>query len=170
MTVSDRVAPILVMGWGNRSRGDDAIGPLLVDALAQHVQTHWPDVAIVECIDEYQLQMEHAFDLRGRQAVLFIDASVQAGAPFETSAVTAGDAPPAGTHSLSHALSPQTLLGIAQNVLRVPLPPCTLLAIQASAFGLGDGLSPSAQANLKEAQGWAQQWLHNAVSSLTEPQ
>ena len=26
-------APLLVFGWGNRSRGDDALGPLFVERL-----------------------------------------------------------------------------------------------------------------------------------------
>lgn len=26
-------APVLILGWGNLSRGDDALGPLLLDAL-----------------------------------------------------------------------------------------------------------------------------------------
>ncbi|MBK7264030.1 MAG: hypothetical protein IPI03_20170 [Rubrivivax sp.] len=29
------VKPLLIIAWGNRSRGDDAVGPLFLDALRQ---------------------------------------------------------------------------------------------------------------------------------------
>ena len=36
--MSAAVAPVLVLGWGNRSRGDDALGPLCVQALQDALQ------------------------------------------------------------------------------------------------------------------------------------
>ena len=172
MTRAASVAPILVMGWGNVSRGDDAIGPLLVEALRQYAASQWPGADTIECLDEFQLQIEHAYDLQDRQQVLFIDASTEATTPFETHAVTAPYADnadsvtPVGASSLSHALSPHALVSIAQNVLRLPLPACTLLAVRAHAFGLGEPLSAEAQGNLAQAEQWAQRWLHNALSTL----
>ena len=74
-------APTLVFGWGNRSRGDDALGPLFVERLLA------TRPAGVEGLEDYQLQVEHALDLVGRRRVLFVDASRVALPPFETSAV-----------------------------------------------------------------------------------
>ncbi|MDP2785684.1 MAG: Ni/Fe hydrogenase, partial [Sulfurimicrobium sp.] len=63
-------APLLVFGYGNPSRGDDALGPLLLEQLAALNLPH------VELLTDFQLQVEHAVDLQGRERVLFIDASV----------------------------------------------------------------------------------------------
>ena len=61
--------PILIFGYGNPSRGDDAIGPLLIERLEI---LNLPDV---DLLTDFQLQVEHALDLRGRERVLFVDAS-----------------------------------------------------------------------------------------------
>ena len=64
-------------GWGNRSRGDDALGPLCVerlrDAMAQRED--------IEFLDDYQLMVEHVLDLHGRTRVLLVDASLAARRP-----------------------------------------------------------------------------------------
>lgn len=67
-------APLLVLGWGNPSRGDDALGPMLVDALVAYAGRALP-AGTVDCLSDYQLQIEHALDLVGRERVLFVDAA-----------------------------------------------------------------------------------------------
>ena len=66
------VAPLLVLAVGNPSRGDDALGPRLLDAL--HAAGADLD-GQVELLGDFQLQIEHVLDLRGRRAVLFVDAA-----------------------------------------------------------------------------------------------
>ena len=63
----------MVFGIGNRSRGDDAAGPLLVEGLAGWLEREGLG-AQVDCLEEYQLQPEHALDLLGRRLALFVDA------------------------------------------------------------------------------------------------
>ena len=46
------VLPLLVFGWGNLSRGDDALGPLCVEQL----RAEWTASAGVEFLDDYQLR------------------------------------------------------------------------------------------------------------------
>ena len=62
------VLPLLVFGWGNLSRGDDALGPLCVEQLRAECTAS----AGVEFLDDYQLQVEHALDLVGRTRILFV--------------------------------------------------------------------------------------------------
>jgi hypothetical protein len=57
-------APLLVFAIGNDSRGDDALGPLLLRGLQAEGNTQ------AELIEDYQLQVEHVTDLHGRSAVL----------------------------------------------------------------------------------------------------
>lgn len=151
------VAPLLVFGWGNRSRGDDALGPLAVERL--RALPH--DPAHVEFIDDYQLMVEHVLDLQQRDRVLFVDASRRGPTPFEASAVEAAP----DVSSSTHALSPQALLHVYANVLdRVP-PPCTLLAIRGETFELGATPSLAALAHLDAAVRWAQDWLAGALEA-----
>ena len=84
--MSRKVAPLLVFGWGNPSRGDDALGPLLVEQLADRAQAQLP-AGRLECLTDFQLQVEHALDLVGRERVLFVDAAIGLQTPFAVSKV-----------------------------------------------------------------------------------
>jgi len=148
--------PLLVLAWGNPSRGDDALGPLCLAALREQLPDSWQDQ--VDFLEDYQLQIEHALDLVGRQRVLFIDASLNCPAPFQVVALR-----PAQDASLTtHALSPQALLQVYLEVQGTAPPPCTLLAIRGEQFELGAPPSPAALAHLKSALAWASQWLLSA--------
>ncbi|WP_020482705.1 hydrogenase maturation protease [Methylomonas sp. MK1] len=134
--------PILVFGYGNPSRGDDAVGPLLLDYLADHL-----DLSTIELLSDFQLQIEHALDLQDRELVVFIDAAVNCPNSFAFTPLS-----PAQDHTYtSHALSPAALLAVYQSVSKQPLAPCYLLSIQAEAFELGTGLSERCAANLAKA-------------------
>jgi hydrogenase maturation protease len=144
-------APLLVFGWGNLSRGDDALGPLFIERLRAVLA---PD-ANVELLDDYQLQIEHALDLAGRQQVLFVDASLRCIAPFEVTPVL----PTQDASFTTHALSPQALLQVFCDVQGEVPPPCTLLAIRGEHFGLGEPPGHAALAHLDAALRWAKSWL-----------
>lgn len=153
-------APLLVLGWGNLSRGDDALGPMCLAALRERL----PEALHrqVEFLDDYQLQIEHALDLVGRRWVLLVDASLNCSAPFEVTRVQ-----PAPDASLtSHALSPQALLQVYQELRGEPPPPCSLLAIRGASFDLGEPPSASALAHLQCALPWARGWLANHFGAV----
>lgn len=157
--------PVLVIAVGNRSRGDDALGPALLDALRdEDVGAH------VELIEEFQLQVEHALDLVGRDAVLFVDASH---APVNGGAALTPLAPRSGHPPASHALAPAAVLGVFEQVHGQRAPPAWLLAIEGAAFGLGEGLSEAARQHLALARQHALQWLAElsppAPSATTAP-
>jgi len=158
--VNASAAPLLVLAWGNASRGDDGLGPALVAALAARIG---PAAAgRIDWLEDFQLQVEHCLDLVGRQAVLMVDASRTATAPFESLALL-----PAPDRSIgSHALSPAALLQVYRDVQRQPPPPCTLLAIRGESFVLGDGLSDAAGSHLAAALDWAEGWLRDQLVSL----
>jgi hydrogenase maturation protease len=144
-------APLLVFGWGNASRGDDALGPLFVERLRAQLDGRGD----VELLDDYQLQPEHALDLAGRERVLFVDASLDCAAPFEARAVAAARDASFSTH----AMSPQALLQVYRDVQGEEPPPATLLAIRGERFELGEPAGAAALLNLESALGWAQGWL-----------
>lgn len=135
------VAPFLVIGIGNPSRGDDALGPRLVERIEAM------DLPGVECLTDFQLQVEYALDLVGREEVVFVDATVAGDAPF-----TFAPAVPVRDASAStHALTPAAVLDAYVRVTGLPLPATRVLAIRGYAFELGEELSAPARANLDAA-------------------
>lgn len=142
-------APLLVFGWGNRSRGDDALGPLFVERLRERLGDDG-----IDWLDDYQLQVEHALDLVGRARVLFVDASLDADAPFSVRPVS----PQRDASITTHAVSPAAVLQVFVELQQCEPPPATLLAIRGERFTLGEPPSASALANLQAALDWAQRW------------
>lgn len=148
-------APLLVFGWGNASRGDDALGPLFIERLGALAEAD-PEVGgRIEFLDDYQLQVEHALDLVGRERVLFVDASLTCSAPFEVTTL----APARDVTFTTHAMSPTSVMQVYRDLHQAEPPPCTLLAISGTRFELGEPPSPSALDNLAAAVDWARSWL-----------
>jgi hydrogenase maturation protease len=152
-----RPVPLLTFGWGNASRGDDALGPLCIERLRAALAAG----AQVEFLDDYQLQVEHALDLKDRCAVLFVDASLSCRAPFEATSLQAARDP----SFTSHALSPQALMQVFRDVQGEEPPPCTLLAIRGERFELGEPPSASGLAHLDAALQWARRWLAEQLAA-----
>ena len=134
--------PLLFLGWGNPSRGDDAIGPLLCDRLAEALG----DVSHCEVQQDFQLQIEDAMDIEGRALVIFIDASVSAPAPFDFRAAV----PRADGSVTTHAMSPEAVLATTREILG-DAPPAFVMAVRGEAFGLGEPMSSAARGNLEAA-------------------
>jgi hydrogenase maturation protease len=143
------VAPILVFAWGNPSRGDDALGPLFAERIEA---LRLPGV---ECLSDFQLQVEHALDLQDRRRILFVDASFEASAPFAVSAIEAAR----DASFTSHAMTPEAVMQVYAELHDEPPAPCTLLAIRGERFELGEPLSTDAAVHLEAALAWAGEWL-----------
>ncbi|MBU0588245.1 MAG: hydrogenase maturation protease [Gammaproteobacteria bacterium] len=147
------VAPILVFGWGNPSRGDDALGPLFIERLSAALDDE--QASSVEFLTDFQLQVEHALDLVGRSRVLFVDASMRGAAPFQVSTLQ----PACDPSFTTHAMSPEAVMHVFHQLKGRTPPPCTLLAIRGDCFELGEPPSEAALSNLTQAIAWSQRWL-----------
>ena len=148
-------APTLVFSWGNPSRGDDALGPVFSERIEAM------GLPGVECLTDFQLQVEHALDLKGRERILFVDASLTAAPPFQIGTIEAGR----DASFSSHALSPRAVLQAYRDVEGTEPPPAWLLGIRGERFELGEPLSVAATANLNAAMAWAREWLNHPVSA-----
>jgi hydrogenase maturation protease len=148
-------APRLVFAVGNASRGDDALGPALLALLREAGVERG---GRVELLEDYQLQPEHALDLAGRQAVLFVDAAHGERAGLPGVRLERLWADPAVSWT-THALRPQALLSIYARVQGEAPPPAWLLSIEGHRFELGAPLTADAQARLDEAFARACAWL-----------
>ena len=143
------MAKLLLFGYGNPGRGDDALGPELIGRIAQ---LHLADV---ECQNDMQLQVEHVTDLAACKRVLFIDADISCAEPFDFSEIGAVK----DDSYTSHAMSPTALLHAYSQVYGKDAPPAFLLRIRGYDFELGDPLTGKASANLERATEKVRDWL-----------
>ena len=140
---------LIVFGWGNDARGDDGLGPLLLGRVAR---AGWTDVTTIE---DYQLQIEHALDLDGAEAALFLDAGRNTPAPFAFSEI----APKRDATHTTHALAPEAVLDVyARSLGRTP-PPAFTLCVRGERFELGEGLSAEAAERLEGAWAFVQRLM-----------
>lgn len=132
---------LVVLAVGNEARGDDALGPRL---LARLDELALPGVRTVL---DFQFQVEHALDLDGAGAALFIDAHCDQSAPCELSALE----PASRVGAASHALAPGEVLAVRRSIGQA-LPPAWLLSLRGVRFELGEGLSATGESSLEA--GW----------------
>jgi hydrogenase maturation protease len=150
---------ILVIGIGNPSRGDDALGPLLVESIESL------GLPGVETLCDFQMQVEYVLDLHGHDLVIFVDASLNALAPFEYYPTHARSMP----DYTSHALAPEALLAIYEAHYGEAHPPAYVLAIRGTRFELGDPLSLEARAHLDVARVFLVEALKAASNGESNP-
>ena len=148
------VKPVLVFTYGNPSRGDDSLGPVLFDMLMAEQRQNGA-FSHVEVLTDFQLQVEHALDLQQRERVLFVDASMDAHPPYEFHPLT----PQQDFGYTTHAMSPAALLSVYQQVHRQLPCPAFMLSIRGYAFGLGQALSPPAHGHLVTAYDFVSELL-----------
>ncbi len=140
---------LVVFGWGNDARGDDGLGPLLLQRVARAA---WPQVLAIE---DFQLQIEHALDLDGADLALFLDAGKDTPAPFTFAEI----APALVTTPTTHALAPEAVLDVYARALGRSPPPAFMLCIRGERFELGESLSPEASGRLEAAWTFVQDLL-----------
>ena len=142
--------PILIFAYGNLSRGDDALGPLLLEYVEEHSNLNQIDL-----LCDFQLQIEHALDIEHRELVLFVDASVACQQAFSFTQLKANK----DKSYTTHAMSPSAVLDVYQSIKHQVPPPCFLLSIKAEKLELGEGLSSEAKQNLQSTCLFTEQLL-----------
>lgn len=139
---------LLLFGYGNPGRGDDALGLLLTE------WTNQLGLSGVTCLTDMQLLIEHTCDLIQFQRILFVDADMSCNGPFQFTNVYAEK----DTSYTSHALTPAALLFIFEKIYQRKPPNSFLLRIRGYDFELGNTLSKQADINLKAAIKYVQHW------------
>lgn len=136
------LAPVVILACGNPSRGDDALGPILLDRLQAWLESSGCAGLAddFELIGDFQWQVEHALDLVGRRLALFIDAGQQTHAPFVFRRAQAIDSASPSTHSLP----PESVLAVLARINQEAPPPAFVLCVRGQRFELGEGLSTAA--------------------------
>jgi hydrogenase maturation protease len=101
------VARVLLVGYGNTLRGDDALGPMAVERLR-------PQLPDTDCLSCHQLSPELAQRLAGYDLAVFVDAA--AGGEPGSACVQRLSPETAKTASLTHHVQPATLLLMARTL------------------------------------------------------
>ena len=132
---------ILVIGYGNELRGDDAIGLRVAEAVAA-----W-QLPGVRALAVPQLTPELSEDIAAARQVVFVDATTEPVIhdvqvrPLDARAVDSAG---------SHRSDPAGLLALAQAVFG-RTPPAWFMAVAATDFAFGAPLSPLAQRGVEAA-------------------
>jgi len=128
------MARVLVIGFGNRLRGDDAAGPLAAERVAEVCR----DDDSIRCMPRPQLPPELAEDLSEVEAVIFLDADAEA----EPGTIRRRNIGPDAEGSLAtcHSLSPTQLCTLCRSVYG-SAPRAILLSIGARNLDYGHELS-----------------------------
>ena len=131
---------ILILGYGNSLRSDDAAGRQVAETIAQ---LQWQGV---QSLSLHQLTPELAEVLSQAQAAIFVDAIASEALtitvePLEPAAVSA---------NWSHSADPRSLLALAQ-ALYGKAPPAWWVLIPGVNFALGEALSTVTEVGVLQA-------------------
>lgn len=144
--------PVLIIGYGNPLRGDDAAGLRLIEALEAAGRP-----AGVETLAVHQLTPELADRVAAARAVVFVDAACRE----EPAALRPLEVPPFSGPPPGHHYSPASLLQLTRLTFGVA-PPAWLLTLPAAGFAFGAALSPRAVGAVEEGRRLLADWLETA--------
>lgn len=134
----------VVIGYGNRLRGDDGFGPLAAELVAAR---HLPEFQVIVA---HQLGPEHAEPLSEAEQVIFFDAEI-AGEPG-TLRATAIAPKEMSCCAIAHHIGPANLLALAQTAYgRAPAAAIITAASRAFAHGTAPGAETQAAAKTAAA-------------------
>jgi hydrogenase maturation protease len=132
---------ILVIGYGNDLRNDDAVGQRVAEAAAEWGVSHIRALAV------HQLTPELAEHLAGALLAIFVDAV--AGAQEEGVQARRIE-PEIPETTIGHTGDPRALLALTQTLYGV-CPEAWLITVPGVDFDLGERLSETAQRGMEEA-------------------
>jgi hydrogenase maturation protease len=132
----------LVIGYGNTLRGDDAVGRLIAEAIAD-----W-ELPGVTALSVHQLVPELAADIAEADRVVFVDAAVAAA---DASDVDLSPVEPTESdRAQTHFVSPGGLVALTE-VVYGSRPECLLVCVPGVQFDVGEGLSQAARGAMDRA-------------------
>lgn len=134
---------ILVYGYGNPGREDDGLGPLFIDSLEK---SECPLESRIELHSSYQLNIEDALLVSGKDLVIFVDASREDIDDFSFSEVQAASR----LSFFTHGLEAGDVLGLASKLYN-RRPAAYLLGIKGYSWEPVESLTPGARENLQKA-------------------
>ncbi len=136
----------LIFGIGNPGRGDDGLGPALIERLRQETADANPKETNPVCVCKYQLNIEDAYAIKDHDLVVFADATAS-----DESAAALAEVFPSDTIAFTtHRMSPASVLALCHELFG-RAPKAYILSIRGTNWAIGEGLSSRAEENLAQA-------------------
>jgi hydrogenase maturation protease len=141
----DKTVKVLVYGYGNPGRQDDALGIEMANRIEEWTKEH--KIGNVEIDTNYQLNVEDAEKISTKDVVIFVDASQEDIHEFKFTHLESSDEK---VEFSMHAVSPGYVLHICKDLFNKSPKTC-LLAIKGFEWDFKEGLSDNANLNLEQA-------------------
>lgn len=138
--VTAKRSKTMVIGCGNLSRTDDAIGHRIIDVLETKLRPSAGVVLLKTC----QLDVTLAGQIVSQDLVVFVDAAVVCDVNEEVCVVPLVVEPAPPSHLASHTLTPKDLLAIT-GWLYGRVPKAMLVAVSGYDFSFGGSLTAAAE-------------------------
>ena len=135
----------IIIGYGNPGRQDDGLGQLFISQLREQLSER--NRCQLRLQSNYQLTVEDAYDILEFDQVIFVDASMNAQAPFAFTKITETNNSGMGSHSLT----PNAVIRLCETLYGTA-PKAFVLAIKGYEFEQFDEhLSTKANTNMLAA-------------------
>ena len=131
---------LFVYGFGNPGRQDDGLGPAIIDKLESD------KVEGITIDSNYQMNIEDAHNISQCDAVIFVDASIDAEEPFSFYKIE----PSADITFSTHTMSPESVLALCKELYDKDMD-AYVMAIRGYEWDFIEGFSPEAVHNFNEA-------------------
>ena len=132
---------VLVIGFGNPAREDDALGPTFANTIEEM------GLEGVTVDSDYQLMVEDAADAAEHDFVLFVDANTEGDEPFVLKRIV----PVRQGSFSSHSVSPEAILALAHDLFGASTE-AYILGIRGISFGMfTETMTDQAQSNFDAA-------------------
>ena len=139
---------ILLYAYGNPGRQDDGLGNRFIEEMELWIREKGIDY--IETDSNFQLNIEDAYNISGKDLVIFIDASVEDIQDFHFAEVE----PSEGRSEFTmHSASPAFILALCKKIY-LAHPRTYLLQIRGYEWEFSEGISPAATDNLAKAVGF----------------
>jgi len=139
-----KTSRILIYGIGNPSRQDDALGLLFTEYIKEWAESR--GIANISTDSNYQLNIEDALDISGKDVVIFADASVEEMDSFSFRRIR----PSKSIEMSTHSMKPQSVLALCAELFG-KTPDAYLLAIRGYSWEMSAQMTVKAGENLRAA-------------------
>lgn len=136
---------VLIYGYGNPGRQDDALGNEMVDKIQNWIDKH--ELTCMTTDSNYQLNIEDAEKISNWEIVVFVDASKEGIHEYKLCEIEPKDAKVEFT---MHAVSPAYVLHLSKELFKKE-PQTFILGIKGYEWDFKEGLSDNAKLNLEQA-------------------
>jgi hydrogenase maturation protease len=158
MTVQPK---ILLYGYGNPGRQDDALGIMAIEKIEKWCKRK--NYSSVHTLENFQLNIEDAYNISQYETIIFIDAARDISEPFEFVPLTESKK----VEFSMHSVSPGFVLSLCNQIYETN-PNAFILKIKGEEWEFNEPLTANADNNLQSAINFLKQQLSQLITTQYE--